>query len=530
MDWIKGSIRNKLFLISGAGTVLVLGIAFLGFWFSWQNFFAYRAGANDALTILSMQADFDRQIGEWSDALLDENSALQTHRTNFENLERQVQEKGRLLEDRSGNPEAKNLIGKFLESHLAMGDTFRKNLPSYGNPGFDPRTGHAGARSAEALPDRLLSDAQKALTVQNSGMPGGLKGLEIGSVFIGIAVLAAFLVFSWFIRKGIVQPAKALAESLAHLAKGDFSSPIRQNTRDELGRVAASAEQVRRDLGKIISEVNSSASELTSSAGGLSDTARRVAEASRQQSEAAALSATTVENMTSSIASVSESAEEVQRLAATNLEHTRKGNESLSELVGEMTSVESSVEEIRFSVNEFVSSTDLITTMTREVKDIAEQTNLLALNAAIEAARAGEQGRGFAVVADEVRKLAEKSAHAASEIDTVTQKLGMQSSVVDDSIEKGMASLRLSQDFLESVAMILAEANDSVSHVDAGMETIARSVREQKAASGDISKNMERIARMAEENDEAVRQALDESLRLDGMAGHLHDTVKRFRV
>lgn len=403
MNWIKGSIRNKLFLISGTGTVLVLGIAFIGLWLSWQS-----------------------------------------------------------------------LCGSLGKS--------------------------------------------------------GMLNIEIVVLLVGLAVLGAFLVFYWFIQNGIVRPARELAEGLALLAKGDFSTPIRQGTLDELGQVAASAEQLRRDLGGIISEVNRSASDLASSASGLAETARRVNEASERQSEAAAHASSTVDGMASSFSSVAENAEDVHRLAATNLEHTRRGNESLSELVGEMSSVENSVDGIRSAVAEFVSSTGTITSMTQEVKDIAEQTNLLALNAAIEAARAGEQGRGFAVVADEVRKLAEKSAHAASEIDTVTQRLGMQSEGVEESIRKSMESLRLSQDFLEAVALILAEANDSVTHVDLGMDRINQSVREQKAAGEDIAKNVESIARMAEANTASVRQALEESLRLDGMAGHLQDTVKRFRV
>ena len=337
--------------------------------------------------------------------------------------------------------------------------------------------------------------------------------------------------FAWFIARGVKQAVFELQRAMTRMqVDGDLTQRVKINGQDEIGLAAQSFNALMESFQGIIRNVHTHADDVSGAATELSAASTQVAQGSQQQSEAAAATAAAVEEVTVSITSVANSAEEVHALSQNSLERTRKGNERLSELVGEIDLVEAAVKDIAQSVQEFVHSTNAITHMTKQVKDIAEQTNLLALNAAIEAARAGEQGRGFAVVADEVRKLAEKSAQSALEIDAVTQTLGQQSVAVEKAIEKGRHSLQTSQDVLETVAIVLSEANESVAHASEGVENITASVKEQTAASNEIAQNVEKIAQMAEENSAAIQQTSVAAQHLEHLASALQNEVGRFKA
>ena len=353
---------------------------------------------------------------------------------------------------------------------------------------------------------------------------------------ITLALSAIAIVVGSLLVMGVAQSVKRslddVSHSMAELAEGggDLTRRMKVNSVDEVGRTSTAFNHFMEGLQGIIRQVRNDAERLASASSELSATAGNVAHASHTQSESAAATAAAVEQITVSISSVAQAADEVRALSNQSLESTLQGNLAISKLVGEIDVVESAVQSIATSVGEFVKSAQTITSMTQQVKDIAEQTNLLALNAAIEAARAGEQGRGFAVVADEVRKLAEKSSQSAGEIDAVTRTLGQQSDVVEKAIQAGLQSLHTSQDAVENVAIVLAEANAAVHQSNQGVDSISRSVSEQTAASSDISRNIERIARMTEENSHAMSEVSTATHELESLASELENIVSKFKV
>jgi methyl-accepting chemotaxis protein len=356
---------------------------------------------------------------------------------------------------------------------------------------------------------------------------------RIKSVLAATILTIPLIAFVYlFIRNVVTAPLDQMVSGLRNIAKGegDLTQRLPVRGKDEIGEAASAFNDMMTKIAALVREVSQSASQVSSAARDLATNANQVASGSHRQNDTSSSAAASVEQMVSAITSIAASTEEVHGQSRESLRRSEQGNTSLSRLIGEVSAVESTVREIADSVTKFVDSTIAITKMTREVKDIADQTNLLALNAAIEAARAGEQGRGFAVVADEVRKLAEKSAGSASEIDAITRALSQQSDTVQGSVQNGLAHLASSQESMSAVSTVLGEASGSVTRVGQGLDAIANATEEQRRVSREVASSIESIASMARENTAAVEQTTAAAQELERLAANLQDLVGRFRT
>lgn len=352
-------------------------------------------------------------------------------------------------------------------------------------------------------------------------------------VSMSLLVMGTLLggLFGYSIVSGINTSVGDLRGTMVKMAAdGDLTARVKVHGKDELGQAATAFNGLIDGFSGIIRQVNNNASAVSNSATNLSSASLQISKGSQAQSEAAASTAAAVEEITVSINSVAANTEDVRKLSAQSLSQTQQGNQSVTAMVGEIQTVQDAVNKIAGSVKEFVESTRAIAGMTQQVKEIADQTNLLALNAAIEAARAGEQGRGFAVVADEVRKLAEKSAQSASEIDQVTNSLNKKSGDVEATVQQGLRSLQATQQQVGQVSEILTGAGAAVEKASHGVNDIASSINEQSLASAEIARNVEMIAQMSEENHAAVDSNTEEIVKLERLAKDLSGAVGRFKV
>jgi methyl-accepting chemotaxis protein len=346
------------------------------------------------------------------------------------------------------------------------------------------------------------------------------------------ASLLLLAVIYFCIHHFVTAPLGHLTQCLRDIAsgEGDLTRRLVVKGQDEIGIAATVFNQVMENFSTLVRQVSEAAGQLSSSAHSLAQGSAQVTEGSKRQSERSANAASSVERLVSSIALISDSAVQVHQQSQKSLKQADEGSRSLTHLQGEMENVEKTVQGMAASVNEFVCNTEAINRMTQEVKDIADQTNLLALNAAIEAARAGEQGRGFAVVADEVRKLAEKSARSAGQIDAITFTLTAQSVDVRRAIDDGLGHLTASRLSVASVANILQAANGSVAEVGQGLDAIAHATDSQRQISEQVTDSINAIASMAHNNNTAIEQTAAAAQALENLADSLQGTVGRFKV
>ncbi|ADE10785.1 methyl-accepting chemotaxis protein [Sideroxydans lithotrophicus] len=355
--------------------------------------------------------------------------------------------------------------------------------------------------------------------------------MELLMLFGMLLAVAVGVGLGYSIISGIVRSTGEMSDAMARTAAdGDLTRAVPVHGTDELAQAAKSFNVLMDSFRQTIRQVHGSADTVIGTATQLAASSVQITQGSQVQSEAAASTAAAVEEITVSINAVSANTEEVRKIAEQSLQQATEGNVSVTMMMAEIDNVQDAVNQIANSVKEFLDSTHAIAGMTQQVKDIADQTNLLALNAAIEAARAGEQGRGFAVVADEVRKLAEKSAQSASEIDQVTNALDQKSAQVDATVQKGLHSLRATQEQVERVAEVLAGTGDAVKRSRDGVSDIAASVSEQSQASSEIARNVEKIAQMSEENHAAVDANSQDIVRLETLARELQSAVGRFKA
>ena len=348
------------------------------------------------------------------------------------------------------------------------------------------------------------------------------------AVIVAVALVNILLVVT--LSATLQAKLKGIQHKLVGLRQGDLTERLPADGSDELALIAGGVNTFIDEMQGILRNVLGSASQVSAAAVELNGTARQIASGSAQQSDAAASTAAAIEQMSVSVAAIADTTGEVRSLSSNSLEDAAQGNKSISELQRELGKLKSDVDAIAAHVRDFVSSTESIAGMTQQIREIADQTNLLALNAAIEAARAGEQGRGFAVVADEVRKLAERSAQSAGEITAVTEGLKSKSHVVDRSVDDGLGSLAASLDFVGNLAQVLDNTMHSVQQTTSGVEDVTASVQEQKVASASVAQNVEMIAQMAETNRAASEQGSLASARLEELAVALKQQVDGFRV
>ena len=374
------------------------------------------------------------------------------------------------------------------------------------------------------LLDKRTSAAVEQANQAKTRMQYWVTGLVLFS--IAFLVVALLTVYRRIIAALGGEPAVA-SEVVKQVAAGDLSVEIPVANTDSTSLLAA-MKVMQSNLQKLIGEIQTNADMVASAAKKMTIAAEDVAWSSNQQSASSQEIAAAMEQLTVSINLMSDSANRAQTISGDSELLMNETSGVVSEAVNRIAKIATVVEQASQTVRTVGQESENVSKIVLVIKEVADQTNLLALNAAIEAARAGEQGRGFAVVADEVRKLAERTTQSTQEITTMISS--MQSSARDavTCIEDAVANVNEGVILTKRVGESVSRLGASSHEVKGVIIDVSSALREQNAASNEIARNVEQIAQTGERNSGAVGAVAKAATELQQLANSLTDSARHF--
>ncbi len=381
------------------------------------------------------------------------------------------------------------------------------------------------------IANEITEDSKKEFTLTMNRINREIKTAVVTVIAFTLITFSIAFVFSfWFINKYIVGDLLHIEHAADRLAAGDLMVKIEPKSKDEFGILGAKLNETVGRFNHIVNNIINASGKMVSAVGILKNMAEKAIEGTKEQFYQASLISDSADKMIKTIVNIANDSTGAKESTLVGMNTAQKGKEIADTAVETVERVNQTTGELSSLVENLTKHVGDISGIATVIKDIADQTNLLALNAAIEAARAGEQGRGFAVVADEVRKLAEKTIKATVEIaDKITsirtesERTTVSMSKASEEVEKATGYIRNVGDALQSIVEAIRHANEDVA-------TISAAVSEHSAGSLDVSMNIEKTLSVSKDMEKMANSLLDEITAITLIAEELKASSARFRT
>jgi methyl-accepting chemotaxis protein len=356
----------------------------------------------------------------------------------------------------------------------------------------------------------------------------GLTGMEKAGLFIFCLGILVFVGFS--VSVSITKSLKSIIDVLLRIADGDLSTQLKIYADDEIGELGKSINRMQTSIGAMITSLNDTASQVASSANILNVVSEQSASNSDMMTAQTSTVATACEEMVATSSGIAQSCNMAAESSRQGSDLATEGAYVVQETVTGMNRISERVKETAATLEKLGARSDQIGEIVGTIEDIADQTNLLALNAAIEAARAGEQGRGFAVVADEVRALAERTTKATKEIAQMIKAIQHETTGAVAAMEEGVKEVERGTRDAAKSGTALDDILNQINAVSMEINQIATAAEEQTATTTEINNNLQQIAEVVQMSGSSANEAASAAKDLMAHAEEMHRLVGRFTV
>ena len=350
-------------------------------------------------------------------------------------------------------------------------------------------------------------------------------------IIIGLIVCIVIgLIAAIVIARTISAPLRRLVLVATAIAAGDLTTKVEVTSQDEAGQLMAAMKSMTENLRDIITRISGTSNQVAAASSQLHSTAERIATGAEEVAAQAGTVATAGEEMSATSGDIAQNCQMAAEGAKRASQSASNGAEVVERTVTVMGQIADKVQESAKTVESLGARSDQIGAIIGTIEDIADQTNLLALNAAIEAARAGEQGRGFAVVADEVRALAERTTRATKEIGEMIKAIQKETKGAVAAMEQGVQQVENGTMEAAKSGQALQDILEQVNAVAMQVNQIATAAEEQTATTSEISSNMQQITEVVQQTSQGAHESATAAAQLSGNAEELQRLVRQFKL